>query len=315
MSKSLIYPEKLHEPVLLQEVLEALRVTDSARLKKVKFIDATIGLGGHTIEIVKLGGTVLGIEADNETLKLADKRIKEACPILESEYHFQGSFILVHGNFKDLTQIALTAGFATVDGILFDLGVSNLQLTDSGRGFSFQNPDAELDMRIDVEMQGVSAADILQILSKVQLRQLFSKVLTFNETNKLTDLILSERRLKPIRSVGDFLGIINKSILGKKGLNRATLPFLALRIAVNSELENLSQALPQAFDLLGERGRLVVISFHSGEDAIVKDFFRLKQKEGDAKLITVKPIVPGEKEVLANPRARSAKMRVLERIS
>jgi 16S rRNA (cytosine1402-N4)-methyltransferase len=305
--------EKAHKPVLLSEAIGALQVGKGAHLNNL-FIDATVGFGGHTKEIVKKGGRVLGIDADEEALKVARRVLKQACPATFQQTE-RGGFKLVHGNFRNIDEIAQKNGFSRVDGILFDLGVSSPQLTSSSRGFSFQSELSPLDMRIDRSSQKVTAADLLNTLSKKQLVQVFSAVLSLGKSRNLATKVVGQRQEAKIETVGDFLKALN--LLGKrrgKLIHPATLPFLAVRMAVNSELENLSEALPKAFELLVGGGRLAVISFHSGEDAVVKNYFRGVCRRERAKPINKKPIVPKENEVQKNPRARSAKMRVLEKI-
>lgn len=294
---------KLHEPVLFQEVLDALGLTDLAHSNNQvrKFIDATLGTGGHTIEILKSGGKVLGIETDNTLLRVARERVEG------------GSFKLFHGNFKDIYEIAKHEGFLQVDGILFDLGVSNLHFEDPDRGFSFKYENAPLDMRLNRELQNVSASDLLNNLRYDQLITLFSVILSKYQSKKLADSVVSKRSKSKFKTVGDFLNIFG-IIRFKHKLHPATLPLLALRIAVNSELDNLKEALPSSLKLLRKGGNLVVISFHSAEDRIVKRFFRNTEKEGVGEIITKKPIVAQPKEIFSNPKARSAKLRIFKKI-
>jgi 16S rRNA (cytosine1402-N4)-methyltransferase len=304
--------QESHEPVLLTEVLESLRLKELARLnKKAKIIDATLGHGGHSKEIIRYGMSLLGIEADSDVLSVAEQAIKEACPphLLKKV----GSFRLVHGNFRNIEKIAKANGFYPVDGILFDLGVSTPQLTSDSRGFSFQNKDAWLDMRIDKASQKIKASDLANSLPRSQLIRLFGKVLNARDTKILVANILKVREKKKIEKVGDFLSIINRSVFVKKNIDVATLPFLALRIAVNSEIENLEEALPQAIDLLKEGGRLAVISFHSGEDRVVKNVFRKFGQRGIVRNLEKKPVTPTKSEIAENPKSRSAKMRVIEK--
>lgn len=286
-----------HESVLVREVVEGLHIKSGH-----KYIDATLGNGGHTLEILGLGGKVLGIELDPEMLKVAEKRIGK-----------NENIKLVHGNFVNIDEIAKKAGFNPVSGILFDLGVTNTHLKDLERGFSFENPEAELDMRIDPETQGVKAKDLLNVLREDQLRAMFEATLDLGPAKWITGRVLHSRAVKLIATVGDMLEVCEGLKTGKKALSEATLPFLALRIAVNSELDNLRGALPKAFEILEKGGRMVVISFHSKEDEIVKDFFKEKSLESGAKLITFKPVMAKEAEISGNRRARSAKMRILEK--
>ena len=270
-----------HEPVMVEEVL--------AHLNKAKsVIDATLGTGGHSLKLLESGVKILGIEFDPEILEIGKERLSNL------------NCIMVHGNFKDIDKIAYENGFNKVDGILFDLGVSNLQLMNESRGFSFSNPNAIFDMRIDKENQEVTGAILLNVLRKDQLEKLFSKVLDLSSARWLTKRVLEKRETKPIGTVGDFLDIC-EGLRGKARLNPATLPMLAVRIAVNSELENLKEVLPKAYDLLEIGGKLLVISFHSGEEEIVKSF----SKE------FLGPIKPTMEEINRNPKARSAELFVL----
>lgn len=291
---------KYHETVLTQEVINALHLEKNGR-----YIDATLGNAGHTLEILKLGGQVLGIDADPKMVAIAGKRI-------ETEIGKKSQCKLVNGNFTDIDKITKENNWEEVDGILFDLGVTNLHLKDIERGFSFINSEAILDMRMDPETQGVKAKDLLNVLREDQLRQMFEVTLEPGAAKWISGRVIHSRDIKPIETVGDFLEICEGLRVGKPGLNEATLPFLAVRIAVNSELNNLEEVLPKAFGLLKKKGRLVVISFHSKEDILVKNFFREMVEKG-AKQITFKPVMAGEKELSVNKRARSAKMRVLEK--
>lgn len=289
---------KYHETVLVEEVVDALHVE-----KDKKYIDATLGNAGHTLEILKLGGKVLGIDADPAMIAVSDERLKG---LKISNYK------LVNGNFTNIDDIAAKEGFTEVDGILFDLGVTNLHLKDTERGFSFANPNALLDARVDPKSQGVTGADLLNVLREDQLREMFEVVIEPGAAKWISGRVMHSRAIKPIQTVGDFLEICEGLKTGKNGISEATLPFLAVRIAVNSELTNLEEVLPKAFNLLKKGGRLVVISFHSKEDVLVKDFFRQKSSEG-SKQITFKPVMAGTSELEINRRSRSAKMRVLEK--
>lgn len=312
---------KIHKPVLVAQVIEALKLDQIAHSKfqarKFKYIDSTVGTGGHTIEIVKRGGNVLGIDADRAMLKIAGEKIKSACPSPES---FGGSFKLVLGNFKDIYSIATRESFCNVDGVLFDLGVSSLHFQSSYRGFSYKYLKAPLDMRIDRKTLKLKASDLLNILRYDQLIKLFSSVLTKIESKRVSRAIVEQRKNKQFLYVGDFLDVLQRSgkanpvNYAKPRLHAATLPFMALRMAVNSELDNLKEGLNSAFDLLKPLGRLVVISFHSGEDRVVKNFFKSKSIDKEARVVTKKPVVADDEEKAANPMSRSSKLRILERI-
>jgi len=295
-----------HEPVLVDEITSAL-----APLQQARIIDATLGTAGHSLELVKAGADVLGIDSDREMLKEAEERLEEACPT--PNQNGLGSLKLTHGNFKDVDAIASREDFSEVDGVLFDLGVSNLQLMGEKRGFSFGYPEAPLDMRIDPNSEGVMASDLLNGLRADQLTVLFSKVLTPSQSRFLVSRVVEQREKKPFETVQDFLRIA-KRLKTKKDLNPATLPFLALRMAVNSELENLKEALPKAVGCLKKGGKILVITFHSGEEKIVLDFFHQCQEEGTGKILTSVSIRPGEEETSKNPRARSAELWILQKI-
>ncbi|MBI4157964.1 16S rRNA (cytosine(1402)-N(4))-methyltransferase RsmH [Candidatus Woesebacteria bacterium] len=293
--------EEFHEPVLVDAVIRYLEPTSSK-----KFIDATLGSGGHSLELIAKGAHVLGIDQDEIILKTAEARLTTICPERDC-------FKLYHGNFRKIDEIASAEGFYPADGILFDLGVSNIHLTDPERGFSFTNPEAELDMRVDPKTQSVKASDLLNVLRQDQLRNMFEAVMDKGSSLWLTKKIIRAREKSPFKNVGDILGV-TQGIRSKPGLNPATLPMLALRIAVGSELENLREALPKALETLTRGGRMIVISFHSSEERVVNEFFKQWQAKKEATVLTKDPIVADEEEVRANPRSRSAKMRVLEKI-
>ncbi len=303
--------DNYHESVMVREVIEGLHLNNQDRpFDGGKYIDATLGTAGHALEIIKKGGSVLGIEQDPKMLEVAYTRLKDACPTMNQKVH--GFFKLVQGNFRDIKMIAGKTGFVPANGILFDLGISNIHFKSDDRGFSFENPEAPLDMRLDEFSQSITAADLLNVLRQDQLYSLFEKVLNPKESKELSGEIVKKREELKIETVGDFLEIA-ESIDAKGKLHPATRAFLALRIAVNSELENLKDTLPNAFEILVRGGRLLVISFHSSEDAIVKNFFRQSDDSGGAK-ISEKPIHPSEEEVSINPRSRSARLRILEKL-
>lgn len=292
-----------HIPVLFKEVLYFLDVRSGRR-----FIDATVGGGGHTEAILKLGGEVLGIDTSLVALRLAGEELKE-----------EKGVSLVRGNFADIGRIAKQEGFGKVDGILFDLGVANFQLDNPSLGLSFRS-EGPLDMRIDPSL-GVCASDLVNALPEKELYELFSQVGQEKHALEIARAIISARSVKPFETTRDLARLVEdiyqrrQKVKGKRQkIHPATRVFLALRIAVNLEFENLKSALPQAVGLLRPGGRLAVISFHSGEDRIVKHFLKEEEKSGKAKILTKKPVIPSETEVQENPRARSAKMRVAEKI-
>jgi 16S rRNA (cytosine1402-N4)-methyltransferase len=306
------FGEEIHTPVLSNEVSELLGLDKYAPLNiQARLIDATVGLGGHSKEFVSRGWQILGIDADSKSLTVAEKVLNKACPSHLAEK--VGSFKLINGNFKDIEKIAKEQDFYNVEAVLFDLGVSVPQLTSKRRGFSFQNPDATLDMRLGKQKQGVTAADLLNALNVKQLTGIFKVVMSHGASVRMSKQIVDQRKIAKFEKVGDFLGLIGDRG-GKKGLHPATLPFMALRIAVNSELDILEDTLPKAFGLLKKGGRLAVISFHSGEDRIVKQVFKKIEGAQDGSVVTKKPIVPDEEEITENKRARSAKLRVIEKL-
>jgi len=297
---------------MLDETMQALAVQPGGR-----YIDCTLGGGGHAAAIVERsspGGQLLGIEADPEALKVAEGRLAP----------YKNSTLLVNDNFVNLVNVAIRYDFMPVHGILFDLGLSTLQL-ESRRGFSFLT-DAPLDMRVSPN-QEVTAADIVNSLSESALANLLWRCGQETDSRRIAHRIV---QLRPILTTGELVRAVEEAVLGRHGkIHPATRTFQALRIAVNRELEHLESALAQAVNLLGFEGRLVVISYHSLEDRLVKQFLR-QEAQGclcpprtpvcccghrpSLKLIAKKVIRPSPQEVAANPRSRSAKMRVAERI-
>lgn len=293
-----------HIPVLVKEVIDYLKVGPGK-----KYIDTTVGGGGHTEAILAQGGEVLGIDQDPNSLEMAEKRLL-TCPGAQSFLHPQRCFKLVRGNFANLQQIASENDFRPVDGILMDLGFASFQMEDARYGLSFTR-EGPLDMRLDPNL-GVTARDLVNTLPEEQLYGLFR---IFGEEPKAREIareIVRTRKSKPFETTRDLAGLVKRAARGRQGkIHPATRIFQALRIAINSEIANLEAALPQAFDLLNDNGRLVVISFHSGDDRIVKIFFKGLEKEGVAKVLTKKPVLPSLDEISNNPRSRSAKLRVL----
>jgi len=269
-------------------------------------VDATVGLGGHTQAILeKLGprGRLIGIDQDEQALQSANKSLKNTA----------GRVVLVRGNFRDLVQLVWHAGkFKRVDGILFDLGVSSLQLADAPRGFSFLH-NAPLDMRMDPQGGGTTAAEIINRAGFNELVRIFREFGEEPKAEIIVKRILEARRKQPIQTTLELVRIIGGSHRGK--IHPATRVFQALRIAVNDELEALREALPQAVELLKPGGRLVVISFHSLEDRIVKNFFKEYTTGGKAQVLTKKVVTPAWEERRGNPRARSAKLRALMKLA
>lgn len=268
-----------HEPVLLKEVVEELHIKNQGR-----YIDATLGAGGYTKAILEAGGTVLGIDADTSMLRIAEENVQNT------------NLKAVHGNFVQIQKIAEENNFTDIDGIVFDLGVSNVHFMDETRGFSFRNPEADLDMRLDPETNSVKASDLLNMLREDQLKEMFGR--------RIAKEIVEARKTQKFEKVKDLLKLFPEKKIRDR-VHPATLGFLNLRIAVNSELDNLREVLPNAYQLLKPGGRLVVVSFNSDEDRIVKEYFK---KYGGSTAVK-----PSEEEVRRNPKSRSAILRVLEK--
>ena len=285
-----------HEGVLLKETIAGLKVE-----KNKKYIDATLGGGGHTGEILKHGGIVLGLDVDEDALAYVDKNFK-----------FQISnfkVTLARGNFRDIDRIALLNNFAPpaggVAGIIFYLGVSGYQIDNPARGFSFQY-EGPLDMRMDQDL-GVRALDLIKILTKGELYEIFTRFGEENHAWEIANAIVRARSVKAIATTRD----LAKIIFPIAGQSKRV--FQALRIAVNDELDAITQALPKALKLLEKNGRLCVISFHSLEDRIIKRKFLEFEEKNLGKIITEKPIVTTNEEIEKNKRARSAKLRIFEK--
>lgn len=293
-----------HAPVLLAEVLAGLAPRPGGR-----YIDGTLGGGGHAAAVLEAAGPdarLLGIDADPAALAAAGARLAP----------FGERAALAHGNFRDLAQIARAAGLAPADGLLLDLGVSSHQLDTAERGFSFL-ADAPLDMRLD-PTSGRTAAELVNQTPEGELADLIYRYGEERASRRIARAIAEARARRPVATTGALAELIARA-LGRRGkIHPATRTFQALRIAVNQEIASLEAALPQAVELLAPGGRLAVIAFHSLEDRVVKQFFRAESGAAGAgqarlRIITKKPIEAGAEEVRANPRSRSAKLRIAER--
>lgn len=297
-----------HVPVLLNEVIDSLQLKPG-----FKVIDCTLGDAGHSeVMLEKIGakGVLLGIDADAESLLRAKNNL----------YRFGDQVKYFRGNFSELKIAAEKNNFVPADVILMDLGWSTPQFKERGRGFTFAN-DEPLDMRFDANATVPTAAEILNESSVEDLYKIFHNFGEEKLSLEIAKAIGGFRKNTEIKTTGQLVEIIlqvyrqklhtDKEIPWIGGIHPATKIFQALRIAVNQEFEVLKQALPQALEILDKGGRLAVITFHSLEDRIVKQFF---QRNGDkVRLVNKKPIVASEKELLENPSARSAKLRVVEK--
>ncbi len=302
-----------HEPVLLEESISALQIQPGGR-----YIDCTINGGGHAAAILEEsspGGQLLGIDADPEAIKRAQERFKS----------YGNDVILVNENFRYLENICNRYSFRPVNGIIFDLGMSSLQLEASGRGFSFQQ-DAPLDMRFSPR-QSLTAADIVNTYPEHELTEILQRYGEEYRARQIARRVVARR---PLRTTLELSRVVVEAVGGARGrIHPATKTFQALRIVVNEELESLQLALGQALNLLGNGSRIVVISFHSLEDRLVKEFFR-RESQGclcppsvpvcvcshkpKLRIVTKKAVQASPEEIQANPRSRSAKMRIGERI-
>lgn len=302
-----------HQPVLYKETLDLLAVRPGG-----SYVDGTVGSGGHAAGILELSapeGRLLALDADPDALLVAQERLSA----------FAERVVLVQSNYAELARVAGEHGFASVDGILLDLGLSSRQLSAEGRGFSLQE-DAPLDMRLDPS-QTETAADLINMLREQELADLIYREGDEPASRRIAKAIVAAR---PIRTTGELVAAIERAV-GRHGkLHPATRTFMALRRVVNAEAESLNGVLPQAVSLLAAGGRLAVISFHSGEDRTVKEFMRRESRDcicppslpvcvcghhAALRLITRHVIVATDNERKQNPRSRSARLRVAERLS
>lgn len=301
-----------HTPVLLSETLNALAVQPGGR-----YIDCTLGGAGHAAAIMEKaspGGQLLGIDADPDAIERAREKLAA----------YQDAVLLVNDNFANLQSICIKHDFFPVHGILLDLGLSSMQLEDSGRGFSFLHDDP-LDMRFNPE-QKITAANIVNTSPEERLATIIYSYGEETHSRKIAREIVKERPIDTTRQLAQLI----ENVIGRRGkIHPATKTFQALRIAVNQELEHLESVLRQAVELLGYEGRLVVISYHSLEDRIVKQFLQTEARGcicppgvpvcicghiPSVRIINKKVITPSATEIERNPRSRSAKLRAAERI-
>ncbi len=301
-----------HTPVLYQEIIAFLKPSADGL-----YIDGTIGAGGHAAGILEASnpsGRLLGIDRDPEAVAYSKKRLVE----------FGERLAVVKASFAEMGTVAPSLGFDRVDGIVLDLGLSSRQLADERRGFSFRST-GPLDMRFDPE-QGIKAYDLLNEMNEDELTMMFRRFGEVRRSNQLARAIVAER---PINNTSELVKIIEKKIKRSKRIHPATQVFQALRIAVNDELGELERGLQAAVQLLKNGGRLSVISFHSLEDRLVKNYFRDQSRdcicpadqpictcdhEAHLNVLTRKIVRPSEDEIATNPRSRSARLRVAEKI-
>ncbi|QHO63536.1 16S rRNA (cytosine(1402)-N(4))-methyltransferase RsmH [Candidatus Chazhemtobacterium aquaticus] len=297
--------EYQHQPVLLKEALEYLQVKPG-RI----YLDATLGDGGHTQAILEKGASVIAIDQDPQALERASARLQSACPDINIKLDVKlpvtqveaKTCLLIRSNFANLDQLINLP----IDGILFDLGVSTLQILMPQRGFTFQS-EGPLDMRMDPDL-GVTAADLLMALSQKELTRLLLELGDETFAAKIARRIVKVRQRTPIVTTTQLADLVAR-IKPHGKIHPATKTFQALRMAVNQERYSLTQALPQALRLLKKQGRLVIISFHSGEDRLVKHFLKEQAESNNLEILTSKPVKPTVLEINQNHKARSAKLR------
>ncbi len=288
----------VHRPVLLGEVIEFLNVRPEGF-----YIDATSGGGGHSEAIAgRLGtGRLLAIDCDPLALAMAGERLAR----------FGDKVKLVHGNFAEIDRLQAEAAFPPADGVVADLGLSSMQLNDATRGFSF-NLEGPLDMRANPATE-TTAGDIVNYAGERELADLIFK---FGEERHSRRIARAIMKARPIRTSTSLAQVVTRAIPSRPGLHQihgATRTFMALRMATNREIENLEQFLARVLDVMAAGGRLVVIGFHSVEDRVTKRAFSAWKQERRVRLLTPKPVRPGEQELGENPRARSAKLRAIEK--
>lgn len=314
-------PTPVHVPVLLEETISLMDIREGG-----SYVDCTTGLGGHSAAIAeRMGptGRLLCMDQDGEALEFARARLAP----------FGRRVNFVHANFREIAEVATREGFQDVDGILMDLGISSFQIGEARRGFAFAL-EGPLDMRMDPSSGGITAEEIVNTWDETSLADLFYQLGEERQSRRIAKAIVRDR---PLHTTWELARSVEQAVGGSRRqthIHPATKVFLALRLRVNGELDTLIAALPLACSLLGSGnshgGRLAVISFHSLEDRIVKQFFRRESTDcicppglpvcacghtATLREVTRKAVKPGEAEIAANPRARSAVLRVAERIA
>ncbi len=305
---------KFHTPVLVAPILEFLLTSETRTI-----IDATLGDGGHSLALLEKGGAelrVIGIDADSEAQVIARRRLAK----------FAERFQPLQGNFRSLASLLGALGMTSVDGVLADLGVSSRQIDQPERGFSYLQ-DGPLDMRMNPNLPH-TAADLLATLEQDALKRIFRDYGEEKLAAPIARAIVRQRSQRALRRTSDLRQIVEKIVHGPHRVKSLARIFQALRIAVNEELDALQEFLAQALALLRPGGRLVVISYHSLEDRLVKQFFKAQAKgctcppefpmcvcgrESQLSILTAKPMAPGPEEVAANSRARSARLRAAQK--
>jgi 16S rRNA (cytosine1402-N4)-methyltransferase len=298
-------PESGHDPVLMHEVLSGLSIRPG-----ITYVDCTLGRAGHSSAVARVLGTdglVIGLDADPRNLNFAKERLADApCRVR-----------LFHANFAELDDVLSAVGIKQVDAILADLGLSTNQLFDPAYGLSFAQP-MPLDMRIDPRIDQ-TAADLVNEMREEDLANVLYQLAQERYSRRIARKIVDARRVSPIKTT-DRLAELVRAAIPKRGgapekIDPATRTFMALRMAVNREMENLEALLEQAPKALTTGGRVGIISFHSMEDRAVKQAFRSMEQTGFLRIVTKKPLTPTDAEITANPRSRSAKLRIAQKES
>jgi 16S rRNA (cytosine1402-N4)-methyltransferase len=297
--------DQAHEPVLAEEAVEFLRPLPSGT-----YVDCTVGLGGHAKALLDAGaGRVIGIDRDEEAIARTRARLGSHGDRL----------VLVHGDYRELPHVLTGCGVNGIEGVLADLGVSSLQLDDPARGFSFR-AEGPLDMRMN-RAEGPTAADLIRELDEATLADVIYRYGEDRHARRIARAIVRARDRQPLATTVELAAVVRRAAgRGWQRIDPATRTFQALRIRVNRELDGLDTFIGAAAGLLRAGGRLVVIAFHSLEDRIVKHTFRRLSSPGPhddvvIKVLTRRPVVPGEAEIQRNPRSRSARLRALERVA
>lgn len=294
----------IHTPVLIKEVIEYLQIKANKN-----YIDGTVGQGGHALSILENNGPegkLLGIDLDPVQIENSTSCLSQ----------FGERVVLINDSYVNIQNIVKKLNFGLVDGILLDLGYSSWHLEESKKGFSFKR-DEILDMRYGDSKDGLTAEIIINEWPETEIERILREYGQERFSKQITKKIIEERKTKRIKTTFALRDIIVKTVgsrYQKSKIDPATRTFQALRIEVNKELSALEKFLPEALNVLATGGRLVVISFHSLEDALVKQFFKAEEKEGIIKMLSKKPVLPTKEEVAINKRARSAKLRAVVKL-
>jgi len=295
-----------HKSVLLHEAIDGLDIK-----KGDIFVDGTLGGGGHSEEVCKSFGdtvSIIGIDLDKDATSRTEIRLKD----------FKSNIKYVQGSFRNIDTILDSLSVKYVDKILFDIGLSSNQFEDSGRGFSFQKDEPLImSFKKDLTENDLTGREILNNWDEENIRAILEGYGEEQFAWKIAKTIVARRMVKPIETTFDLVEIImgaTPKFYHHRKIHPATKTFQALRITVNDEIESLKEGIRKGFERLNKKGRLAVISFHSLEDRAVKQFFKQKSDNGEGKLITKKPIIPTDDEINLNPRARSAKLRIIEKL-